>query len=410
MRLFLSIGDYDERVDGDSSMKGDDDMKRNAVFMIVLIFLLSFSTFGFAAGEPATTGVIVRFDKSESLDIVAKNLRGQGVEPRVLALIHGVAFKGSPQAIEALGKRFSIVSISEDYPVYALRKGGTPGPPADDPGDPPAGTEIIDWGVLEIRADEVWSDFDGSGVKVAVVDTGIDVDHPDLDVAGGANFDRRAKSYDDNNGHGTHVAGTIAAKENGIGVVGVAPKAELYAVKVLDRKGSGLTSQVIAGIDWAVANGMDVVNLSLGSNYPNSDLEDALELAMQAGVIIVAAAGNDGSAVDFPGAYASTIGVGAINPDQTLAYFSSRGAEVDVVAPGVAVYSTYRGGGYRELQGTSMATPHVAGLAALFRAKYPGASLNQFRLALQQSSVDLGVAGFDPLYGYGLVDAQGLLQ
>lgn len=386
-------------------------MKRKTGFAFILVFLFVFSTIGFAIGEePQSARVIIRFDRNEPLQEIASNLRGKGYNPQVLRVINGIAVQASPRAIEALEERFQVISVRKDEKVFALPKPDRPPgkPPEENPEDPPEGQEI-DWGVLEIRADAVWPAYTGLGVKVAVLDTGIDIDHPDLDVDGGANFDPKAKSYDDNNGHGTHVAGTIAALDNGYGVIGVAPGADLYAVKVLDRKGSGWISQIILGIEWSIANGMDVMNLSLGSDYPNQDLADALELAEEAGMIIVAAAGNDTVDVDFPGAYPSTIAVGAINPDRTLASFSSRGPQVDVVAPGVAITSTYKGGGYRDLQGTSMATPHVAGLAALYIQKHGNANLADFRSAVQVLSTDLGDPGFDYKYGWGLVDAYRLL-
>ena len=396
-------------------------MKRR-VLTIMMIAIMLFSSVGFAASDRAATDLIVRFEKGVELSRVTGVLRGLGVQARALEIINGVAFSGSPRAVAALEKHFKIVSVNEDALVYALpRPPGLPTPPGqdkpDDPEDPPeeppedpVSTQELDWGVAEIRANDTWTTYTGVGVKVAVLDTGIDLDHPDLDIHGGVNYDPRAKSYDDNNGHGTHVAGTIAALDNTFGVVGVAPDADLYAVKVLDRKGNGYTSNVILGIQWAVRNNMDVINMSLGSDYPNSDLAAALNAAESAGLITVAAAGNDTYDVDYPGAYPSTIAVGAINPDRTLASFSSRGPQVDVVAPGVEITSTYRGGGYRDLQGTSMATPHVAGLAALFVQKYPNADLDDFRSALYASSTDLGDPGWDTWYGQGLVDAVNLLQ
>lgn len=386
---------------------------RNKKFgMIVLIVLLVAQTVGFAAAEPAASNLIVRFEEDVSLSQVEGLLHGMGVQARVLEIINGVAFRGSPKAVAALSRKFGVISVRVDKPVHALPKPSSP--PGLDKKDPPeedpVSSQELDWGVAEIQADEVWAQYTGLGVKVAVLDTGIDIDHPDLQVIGGANFDPSVSTYDDNNGHGTHVAGTIAALDNEFGVVGVAPEASLFGVKVLDRKGSGWISQVIAGIDWAVQNEMDVINMSLGSDSPDPDLEDALDLAVSAGIIVVAAAGNDTYDIDYPGAYTSTIAVGAINPDRTLAYFSSQGEMLDVVAPGVAIISTYKNGRYKDLNGTSMATPHVAGLAALYIEKYNGANLTSFRNALQSSSTDLGISGPDNMYGCGLVNAVELLN
>lgn len=192
--------------------------------------------------------------------------------------------------------------------------------------------------------------------------------------------------------------------------MGVAPLVDLYAVKVLSSSGSGYLSDVVRGIDWSISNHMDVINMSLGANSGSATLEQALISAEQTGIITVAAAGNDGTDVDFPGAYSSTIAVGAIDSLYNLAYFSSVGNEVDVVGPGVSIFSTYKGGTYKTLNGTSMATPHIAGLAALYKDKYPGADLNSFRNILKLISTDLGPIGFDPGYGYGLPNAVSLLQ
>jgi subtilisin len=229
------------------------------------------------------------------------------------------------------------------------------------------------------------------GEAVAVIDTGIARDHPDLTVAGGVNcVGRDRRNWSDGNGHGTHVAGIIGAKRNGKGVVGVAPGTPLYAVKVLDAKGRGSLGTVICGLDWTAQRGITVANLSLGARSPGDfpDLCDSsiLHLAVcnaaEAGVRIVVAAGNSGTdARNFvPAMYDQVTAVSALvdtdgcagglgslspnGPDDTLAIFSSRGAVVDVAAPGVDILSTWKGDRYMVLSGTSMAAPHVAGAIA----------------------------------------------
>ena len=223
----------------------------------------------------------------------------------------------------------------------------------------------VPWGIKRVNAKGAWDTTRGAGVKVAVIDTGIDFEHEDLQVAGGYNAIDNAVSYKDDNGHGTHVAGTIAGQDDSKGVVGVAPDATLYGVKVLSARGSGTFEGVIDGIQWAVKNKMDVANMSLGASQGTAALGEAIHAARMAGTIIVAAAGNSGGSVGYPAAYPGAIAVAASNSRDQVAYFSSRGPEVDVIAPGVSVESTYMGGGYRSLSGTSMACPHVAGLAAL---------------------------------------------
>jgi subtilisin len=228
----------------------------------------------------------------------------------------------------------------------------------------------LTWGVNRVHAPAAWDVTEGAGVKVAVIDTGIDLNHPDLmgKVDGGYSAIKHSESpndYQDDNGHGTHVSGTIAALRDGKGVVGVAPKARLYAVKVLDADGSGNLSDVIDGIIWAAKNGMQVANMSLGAPVDSPAMHRAVQYATGMGTIIVAAAGNSGGDVGFPGAYPEVITVAASDSNDKLASFSSRGPAVDFIAPGVDVVSDKLGGGFVSYSGTSMATPHVTGLAAL---------------------------------------------
>lgn len=294
-------------------------------------------------------------------------------------------------------------------------------------------TQSLPWGVSRIDAAKSWPTSRGNGVKVAVIDTGIDKSHPDLteNIKGGINFvqsGRGAKAiidptaWNDDNGHGTHVSGTIAAADNAIGVIGVAPEAQLYGVKVLNSAGSGYVSDIISGVEWSVNNNIQVINMSLGLTSHVQALQDAVNAADNAGVVVVAAAGNsgDGNAatnnVNYPAKYSSTIAVSATDSIDRIATFSSDGVEVEIAAPGVNIYSTTRGGGYGNMSGTSMATPHVAGVIAnvLAAPVVPAADLNQngqwnaneVRSYLQITSDDLGTTGRDVFFGYGLVDTE----
>jgi subtilisin family serine protease len=228
----------------------------------------------------------------------------------------------------------------------------------------------LTWGVQRVRGPAAWQNTMGRGVRVAVIDTGIDTTHPELvgQVDGGYSAITKSEAqsaYQDDNGHGTHVAGTIAAKRDDRGVVGVAPEARLYAVKVLDADGSGNLSDVIDGIVWAASNDIQVANMSLGAPFGSETMRRALRFATGRGTIIVAAAGNSGAAVGYPGAYPEAIAVSAADSDDHLAAFSSRGPEVDFIAPGVDIVSSKMGGGFASYSGTSMAAPHVAGIVAL---------------------------------------------
>ncbi|WP_099157815.1 S8 family peptidase [Virgibacillus ndiopensis] len=247
-----------------------------------------------------------------------------------------------------------------------------------------ASSEIPE-GVTMIQAPEVWEEAEkGSGNVVAIIDTGCQIDHPDLKqrIIDGKNFSSDYNgdqdNYEDNNGHGTHVAGTIAAsskQENGIS--GVAPNANLLIVKVLNGQGSGDYQWIIDGInyaiDWEGPNGEKVRTISMSLGGPNDvpELYKAVKRALDAGIPVVCAAGNEGDARSdtnefaYPGAYNEVIQVGAINFDKNIAPFSNTNDEIDLVAPGVEILSTYTGSKYAKLSGTSMATPHVSGALAL---------------------------------------------
>jgi subtilisin family serine protease len=261
-------------------------------------------------------------------------------------------------------------------------------PPADVPA--PAGQDTP-WGITRVQAPQAWSSSKGAGVKLVVIDTGIDRTHPDLAprLRGGWNAVTKNDDFTDDNGHGSHCSGTIAAADDAAGVVGVAPEVELYGVKVLDAGGSGTFDDVIAGMQWAVQNHMQVASMSLGASSGNQALQDAVAAMEAGGVTLIAAAGNSGAAVGYPAAYPGAIAVAASDNRDRLAYFSSRGPQVAVIAPGVAVKSTWMGGGYNTISGTSMATPHVAGLAALYVSRHPGARPADVRAALSAASVRL---------------------
>lgn len=274
-------------------------------------------------------------------------------------------------------------------------------------------TSLNNWGVNDINASSSWqSGLTGKGIKIAVIDTGAGP-HSDLNLSGGTNVIAGATttSYSDDNGHGTHVAGIIVGQGVNGGVKGVAPDSSVYAVKALDSTGSGYTSDIISGIDWAIDNKMDIISLSLGSNQTSTALQNAVDIAYSSGLLVVAAAGNDGNStgsgtnIEYPANYSSVIAVGAVDSTNTRAYFSSTGSKLEVSAPGVNILSTYLGGGYQQMSGTSMATPFVAADLALIKQKYPSYTNIQLRQLLDSTSVDLGVSGRDSLYGYGLITA-----
>lgn len=234
-------------------------------------------------------------------------------------------------------------------------------------------------GVELIRAPKIWAKTKGEGVTIAVLDTGCDVNHPDLKdrIIGGRNFtDDDASNpdkYYDYNGHGTHVAGTIAASENEVGVVGVAPKANLLIIKVLNEYGAGQYDWIIAGIHYAIAQGVDIISMSLGGPNDNPEFHETIKLAVAHNILVVCAAGNDGDGNEctdefaYPGRYNEVICVGAINYERLSSDFTNSHDEIDLVAPGEEILSTYLNGKYATLTGTSMAAPHVSGALALLK-------------------------------------------
>lgn len=273
----------------------------------------------------------------------------------------------------------------------------------------------IPQGIQMINAPYLWeAGKKGEGVVVAIIDTGCQTNHPDLAgrIVGGRNFtsdySKDPNKYEDNNGHGTHVAGTIAAIENNAGVVGAAPLVKLLIVKVLDKNGSGSYQNIIDGINYATSwrgNGGEkvrVISMSLGGPSDVAKLHDAVKNAVANNIMVVCAAGNEGdnnsktNEYSYPAAYSESIAVGAVDFNKKMAQFSNSNDNVDLVAPGVGILSTYIGGKYATLSGTSMATPHVSGAAALII----NASESNFQRTLTEAelyaqlikkTVDLGI-------------------
>lgn len=250
-----------------------------------------------------------------------------------------------------VAKSAGVSTVETDYPVAVL-------------------ADSIDWGVNRVYAPRVWDRTTGANVKVAVLDTGIDATHPDLagTVDNSFDFVKDTAGGTDIYGHGTHVAGVIAAAKNDTGIIGESYEARLLSAKVLADDGTGYVSDIVEGLTWAQQQGARVINLSLGTTYDSRLLREAITNAVNAGIVVVAAAGNtNGGAMTYPAAYSSVISVGATDKSDRLASFSAIGATV--VAPGVTITSTLPGSRYAAWSGTSMAAPHVAAAAALLIAE-----------------------------------------
>jgi len=289
------------------------------------------------------------------------------------------------------------------------------------------------WGVKKIGSDDAWSQgATGATIKVAVLDSGVDYLHTDLagqiDLANSHDFVNNDSNPMDDNGHGTHVSGTIAAVQQGTGVVGVAPQVRIIALKVLNAQGSGSFDDIIAALQWAKDKGAAVTNQSLGSSQdPGSTVSAAYAAAEAAGILNVASAGNSGNCagkantVGYPARYPSVLAVAATDSTDKRACFSSSGPAVGISAPGVSINSTVpaivSSTGYALFSGTSMASPHVAGVAALVFGtnavqdrNHNGRTNDEVRAILTSTAFDLGATGRDDLYGAGLVQAARAVQ
>ncbi len=351
--------------------------------------------------EPAASYIVVLNESVRDPAAVAReHARSHAavVDLVYSSALNGYAARMSPQAAARITEDDRVAWVEPDRPVYTTAQ------------TLPTGINRID---AELSASARIDGIDDRvNVDVAVLDTGIDPNHRDLNVVGGRNCST-GKNYKDGHGHGTHVAGTIAAKDNSEGVVGVAPGARLWSVRVLGNSGSGSISTVVCGIDWVAANSatIEVANMSLGGSgsddgncgNTNRDAEHrAICNATGRGVTFVVSAGN--SSIDaknqIPASYDEVITVSALadfdgvaggvgsatcrsDSDDTFANFSNFGGDIDVIAPGVCIYSTAKGGSYTTMSGTSMASPHVAGAAALYKAANPGATPATVKSALQ---------------------------
>ena len=406
-------------------------MKRFLFFPVLSFFIASFIVVETAAAERSKV-IIQGGDLGSVAEAIAE---GGGDVVNKLGFINALVANVPTQALKGLSKRFPGIAISPDHEINLIKpfkgkpsgsgKGGTEPPPAQ---RTPWSLNNGATGGLDAHGYSR-----GSGVTVCVVDSGIDKDHPDLaaNIVGGENFVVEKGVIDssnwgkDPNGHGTHAAGTIAALDNNIGSLGIAPEASIFAVRVLDRRGSGSDSTVIAGIGACIDNNASIINMSLGrSGSPNltiDPLRDAIQAAKDAGIKVVVAAGNEGENLSgyVPAGYAMTISVSAVGVSLDGIAFSTDAfvtgfdlmnlyaptfnnfglTSTDYAAPGVYVYSTYKNGGYEILSGTSMASPFVAGVMAL-KMSVGKTSLESLVLPNLNSSQQ----------GAGLIDALGTVE
>mgnify|MGYP000844278471 FL=1 len=375
--------------------------------------------------EPAST-LLVQFTEPLPEELARERLRSAGLEPlrRIPRIDVWVARPSSRAAMAAaaldLAAQPGIAWAEESIVVHAVDV---------IPNDPRYGEQ---WPLPKINAPAAWRLTRGMSAPIAIIDSGIDLDHVDLqpklwvnpgEIAGngvdddgngysddvyGYNFiDRDAEPQDDHS-HGSHVASIAAAAgNNAAGVAGLAWGTPLMALKVLDNYGLGDTGGLAEALVYAADNGARIINLSLSwdHNTPSQVAEEAVAYALSQGCLIVAATGNDGGAVGYPARLPGVLAVGATDSADVVASFSNRGPEVDLVAPGVSVLGCNHLGGWVYKSGTSMAAPHVAGTAALVWGRLPALPYDELASLLKSMAVDLLPAGYDEASGAGRLDA-----
>jgi len=378
--------------------------------LIMLLFIAFATVLTVSASSRELVPAIIMFKEKPDISVVG-SLGGQvkviyRFKPALAALL-------PEAAVDGLSRNPQIAYVVRDLPIH------------------PVG-QVVPWGVERIGATAVHSSGNkGAGINVAVLDTGIDKDHPDLSYVWGYDFsgdnDPDPQDYD---GHGTHVAGTIAALDNDIGVVGVAPEVNLYILKIFTDDGSGSYSDAVEAIEWCIntyydeveGNEIQVISMSWGSSvqYGDPSIEPWINEAYNLGIVLVGAAGNEGNPpgrgdnVIYPARYENVIAVAATDENDERAKWSSTGPAVELAAPGVDILSTYLDG-YAYASGTSMACPHVSGTVALLLNTPIDVSYDldgdgvwdpdEVRMKLHDTADDLGPAGKDEKYGYGIVDA-----
>lgn len=377
-----------------------------------------------------SANVVVEVSDGEAFQEIARlaNARGANIEfsSEQTGLLSIESKKLDSRTIDEISRIKGVLSVSSEKTVRALYS-------------PNDASVALQWGLGVVNAFTAWDITRGNhSVTVAVLDTGIDWNHPDLaanmwtdaeghhgrNIIAGNDYpmDDNINSYDDDGTwvantytyHGTHVAGVVGAViNNNAGIAGMA-QARLMAVKVMNDSGEGTDSYVASGIRWAVdpngdgdpSDGADIITMSLGVDGMSTTLTSAVNYASNRGVVMVAASGNSGtSSISYPAAYPKVIAVGAVDNSQDRASFSNFGDELDVMAPGVSIFSTQTGTGYQYLSGTSTAAPFVAGLAALMLTMNPSLTPKEVANVINTTAKDISRAGYDTATGWGIVDA-----
>lgn len=381
------------------------------VHKLVPLLVTAFILYGcgnFMAWMGGSDRFIVVFDNQVDFSLIVDDLEAEGIKILDrLDIISGVSCHLNEVQQEFIYSLPFVRYVEKDLELYMLESEFSE-PLFTKDHNRTFAVETIDWGVRRIKAHEAWATTTGRGVRVGVIDTGINSRHPDLKsaVAGGYNA-IDGGSYEDDNNHGTYVASVIAGRRNGVGIVGVAPEAELYSIKVMGNKGSGYISDVIEGCQWALEEGIRILNMSLGSKHESIALCETMSIIASKGVITTVATGNDGQrSIYYPARNEATIRVGGSGTDDRRASWSNYGDELKengVLAPGDWIQVANKDGGWQRVSGTSIATPHVTGIVALLVSK------KGLERELVRKFILEGASNFenpDEFCGYGIVNAK----
>lgn len=369
---------------------------------VMAALLLAPATMSANTAEPknhVADEIIVKFKKGVSQNAINAVHKNEGTEVKETSRYGGYQVvkvkKGSLE--KTLEKLNNNAYVEYAEPNYVYHATWTP--------NDPYSTASYQWGNHKIQLPQAWDYARGDNVTIAVIDTGVHANHPDLagKVINGYDFVDRDWVSQDGNGHGTHVAGIAAAvTNNGRGIAGAAPNAKILAVRVLNNSGSGTLNNIADGIRYAADYGAKVINLSLGGPSGSTTLKQAVDYAWSKGAVVVAAAGNENtSAPSYPAYYSNAIAVAATTSSDTRSSFSNYGSWVDVAAPGSSILSTYPTSSYVYLNGTSMASPYVAGVAALLASQ--GRNNVQIRAAIENTADR--ISGTGVYWAHGRVNA-----
>jgi subtilisin family serine protease len=339
-------------------------LKKRIAKIILILFMinlvLNIQNFAYAKNVEESsnnstekqTYMIKYKDSSKKSELQDTIIQKNGKVKKIIEKFNTIIAELTPEEISNIKDDHNIAVIEQDYVVQTLGEG-------------------IPWGVEKIKAiDAHRQGIFGKGINIAIFDTGIS-EHPDIKISGGVSIIDGEKTYNDENGHGTNVAGVISSQINNEGIIGTAPEVNLYAIKVINSQGIGRYSDIIEGIEWAIDNNINIINMSFGGDQYSKILEEAINMAYENNILIIAASGNNGgeNTITYPAKYQNVIAVGAVDKENNLTSFTSTGTEMELVAPGTDILTTTLDGKQGKVEGTSFAASYVTGAAGLLWSK-----------------------------------------